>query len=54
MLITELRDAYREANKSFDFSLQLEGMKDEARIKSPYQINLNARQHPENTNIYNF
>jgi len=29
MLITELRDAYREANKSFDFSLQLEGMKDE-------------------------
>ena len=32
MLITELRDAYREANKSFEFSHQLEGMKDEVRI----------------------
>ena len=32
MLITELRDAYRNANKSSsapDFSLQLESMKDE-------------------------
>jgi len=29
MLITELRDAYREANKSFEFSIQLENMKDE-------------------------
>jgi len=29
MLITELRDAYREANKSFEFSIQLESMKDE-------------------------
>ena len=32
MLITELRDAYREANKSFEMSIQLEGMKDEVKI----------------------
>ena len=33
MLITELRAAYREANKSFDFSLKLESMKDEVCMK---------------------
>ena len=41
MLITELRDAYREANKSFEMSIQLEGMKDEVKI---FKINLKARK----------
>ena len=35
MLITELRDAYREANKTFE-SFQLERMKDEVRFIFPF------------------
>ena len=40
MLITELRDAYREANKSFEFSIQLESMKDEVRIYFSVYLNM--------------
>ena len=40
MLITELRDAYREANKSFEFSIQLENMKDEVRIYISVYLNM--------------
>ena len=40
MLITELRDAYREANKSFEFSNQLESMKDEVRIYISVYLNM--------------
>ena len=40
MLITELRDAYREANKSFEFSIQLESMKDEVRIYVSVYVNM--------------
>ena len=39
MLITELRDAYRESNKTFEFSLELERMKDDVRITFPLKIN---------------
>ena len=46
MLITELRDAYREANKTFE-SFQLERMKDEVRIYISFlnQSECKARKH---------
>ena len=51
MLITELRDAYREANKSFEMSIQLEGMKDEVKI---FVSSQDKSEGKENANFYLF